>query len=185
MDETVMTQGAETANAENEQGVDTATTENTQGDVQAETIDPEVIRAEAQRMADGMVAKKMKSMPSKEDLAAFKQWQESQKTESERQQEQQKQFVELQARLEQAEQDKYLLSKGVPASKLKYYAFMSRESMQHGEDFEVAATRFLEQEPIAQPKEPPVTVDMGAKHTADQPVSGSAKMDQIIRNFAK
>ena len=38
------------------------------------------IEAKAQKIADAMVAKKMKGMPTKEELKAFKDWQESQKT---------------------------------------------------------------------------------------------------------
>lgn len=44
--------------------------------------DPEamqkLIQAEAQKIADAMVAKKLKDMPTKEEVAAFKQWQEAQ-----------------------------------------------------------------------------------------------------------
>ena len=44
----------------------------------------EDVKSEAQRIADAMVAKKLKGMPSKEELAAFKKWQSDQKTESEK-----------------------------------------------------------------------------------------------------
>lgn len=42
------------------------------------------VRSEAQKIADAMVAKKLKGMPSKEEMAAFKKWQEDQKTEAQR-----------------------------------------------------------------------------------------------------
>lgn len=42
------------------------------------------INARAQKIADAMVAKKLKNMPSKEELAEFKAYKESQKTEAER-----------------------------------------------------------------------------------------------------
>lgn len=42
------------------------------------------VRSEAQKLADGMLAKKMKNMPSKEELAAFRKWQDDQKTEAQR-----------------------------------------------------------------------------------------------------
>jgi hypothetical protein len=42
------------------------------------------VKSEAQKIADAMLAKKMKGMPSKEELAAFKKWQDEQKTENER-----------------------------------------------------------------------------------------------------
>ena len=40
------------------------------------------VKSEAQRIADAMVAKKLKNMPSKEELAAFRKWQDEQKTEA-------------------------------------------------------------------------------------------------------
>lgn len=42
------------------------------------------VKSEAQKIADAMLAKKMKGMPSKEEIAAFKKWQDDQKTESEK-----------------------------------------------------------------------------------------------------
>lgn len=42
------------------------------------------VKSEAQKIADAMLAKKMKGMPSKEELAAFRKWQDEQKTESEK-----------------------------------------------------------------------------------------------------
>lgn len=42
------------------------------------------VKAEAQKIADAMVARKMKNMPSKEELKAFHEWQEAQKTEAEK-----------------------------------------------------------------------------------------------------
>lgn len=42
------------------------------------------VKAEAQKIADAMVAKKLKNMPSKEEMAEFKKWKEDQKTETEK-----------------------------------------------------------------------------------------------------
>ena len=42
------------------------------------------VKSEAQKIADAMVAKKLRGMPSKEELAAFRKWQDEQKTEAER-----------------------------------------------------------------------------------------------------
>ena len=44
----------------------------------------EDVKSEAQKIADAMVAKKLKNMPSKEELADYRKWKEEQKTESER-----------------------------------------------------------------------------------------------------
>ena len=44
----------------------------------------EDVKSEAQKIADAMVAKKLKNMPSKEELAEYRKWKDEQKTESER-----------------------------------------------------------------------------------------------------
>lgn len=45
------------------------------------------VKSEAQKIADAIVAKKLKGMPSKEELKAYKEWQENQKTEEQKQSE--------------------------------------------------------------------------------------------------
>lgn len=42
------------------------------------------VKAEAQKIADAIVAKKLKGMPSKEEVKAYHEWKESQKTEAEK-----------------------------------------------------------------------------------------------------
>lgn len=42
------------------------------------------VKSEAQKIADAMVAKKLKGMPSKEELAEYRKWKDEQKTEAER-----------------------------------------------------------------------------------------------------
>lgn len=44
----------------------------------------EDVKSEAQKIADAMVAKKLKNMPTKEELAEYRKWKDEQKTESER-----------------------------------------------------------------------------------------------------
>lgn len=70
-------------------GADDTSQTNTQAQVESGQEDaderkPGDVKSEAQRIADAMVAKKLKGMPSKEELAAFKKWQDDQKTESEK-----------------------------------------------------------------------------------------------------
>ena len=42
------------------------------------------VKAEAQKIADAMVARKMKNMPTKEELQEYRNWKEAQKTETEK-----------------------------------------------------------------------------------------------------
>ena len=75
------TNTAENKDVEGAGNVDTQTTEKNEGKAEID------VKAEAQKIADAMFAKKMKGMPSKEELKAFKDWQESQKTAEQKQQE--------------------------------------------------------------------------------------------------
>ena len=42
------------------------------------------VKSEAQKIADAMVAKKLKGMPSKEEIAEYRKWKDEQRTEAER-----------------------------------------------------------------------------------------------------
>lgn len=59
----------------------------TQAAENSQTEGKENVESEVQKMADAIVAKKLKGMPTKEELKAFKEWQDSQKTEVEKQNE--------------------------------------------------------------------------------------------------
>lgn len=81
--------GAGTGVATTQDGAGDAEQENTQaqdegGQEGADERKTGDVKSEAQKIADAMLAKKMKGMPSKEELAAFKKWQDEQKTESEK-----------------------------------------------------------------------------------------------------
>ena len=75
--------GAQTIKTEEQarQNDNNATDHNIGADEPKTGID---IKSEAQKLADGMLAKKMKNMPSKEELAAFRKWQDEQKSEAQR-----------------------------------------------------------------------------------------------------
>lgn len=97
--------------------VDTQTTNQNEG--QAE-ID---VKAEAQKIADAMVAKKMKGMPSKEELKAFKDWQESQKTVEQKQAEKDAEYQKTLNELNTLKQTNAVLSAGVNKDDADYVLF--------------------------------------------------------------
>lgn len=82
-----------------------------------------VTKAEAQKMADAMVAKKLKGMPSKEELAKYKEWQESQKTAEEKRAEEAERFRVIEAENTSLKQEKLVLSKGVKLDDADYVLF--------------------------------------------------------------
>lgn len=129
---------AENNEVEGAGNVDTQTTEKNEG--QAE-ID---VKAEAQKIADAMVAKKMKGMPSKEELKAFKDWQESQKTAEQKQAEKDAEYQKTLNELNTLKQTNAVLSAGVNRDDADYVLF--KVSKMEGE-FEENLAKFLKDNP--------------------------------------
>lgn len=102
------------------------------------------IKAEAQKIADGMVAKKMKGMPTKEELDAFKKWQDEQKTVEEKQAEQVKEHVKLQSDYQTLQNEMKIIKAGVNADDSDYVLF--KVSKIDG-DFEENLNKFLKDNP--------------------------------------
>lgn len=103
-----------------------------------------VTRAEAQKMADAMVAKKLKGMPTKEELAKYKEWQESQKTAEEKRAEEAERYRTLEAENTSLKQENQILSKGVKLDDADYVLF--KVSKMEG-DFEENLDKFLSENP--------------------------------------
>lgn len=118
--------------------VDTQTTNQNEG--QAE-ID---VKAEAQKIADAMVAKKMKGMPSKEELKAFKDWQESQKTVEQKQAEKDAEYQKTLNELNTLKQTNAILEAGVNKDDVDYVLF--KVGKMEGE-FDENLAKFLKDNP--------------------------------------
>lgn len=103
-----------------------------------------VTRAEAQKMADAMVAKKLKGMPSKEELAKYKEWQESQKTAEEKRAEEAERYRAIEAENASLKQEKLILSQGVKLDDADYVLF--KVSKMEG-DFKENLQSFLAENP--------------------------------------
>lgn len=132
------TNTAENKEVEGAGNVDTQTTNKNEG--QAE-ID---VKAEAQKIADAMVAKKMKNMPSKEELKAFKDWQESQKTAEQKQAEKEAEYQKTLNELNTLKQTNAILEAGVNKDDADYVLF--KVSKIEGE-FEENLAKFLKDNP--------------------------------------
>ena len=132
------TNTAENKDVEGAGNVDTQTTN--QNEVQAE-ID---VKAEAQKIADAMVAKKMKNMPSKEELKAFKEWQESQKTAEQKQAEKDAEYQKALNELNTLKQTNAVLEAGVNKDNADYVLF--KVGKMEGE-FDENLAKFLKDNP--------------------------------------
>lgn len=98
------------------------------------------VKAEAQKIADAMLAKKMKGMPSKEELKAFKEWQETQKTAEQKQAEKETEYQKALSEKESLIQENQVLKAGVNIDDVDYVVF--KVSKMEGE-FEENLEKFL------------------------------------------
>lgn len=132
------TNTAENKEVEGAGNVDTQTTNQNEGKVEID------LKAEAQKIADAMVAKKMKGMPSKEELKAFKDWQESQKTAEQKQAEKDAEYKEKDTKISELEKENAVLKAGVNKDDADYVLF--KVSKMEGE-FEENLAKFLKDNP--------------------------------------
>lgn len=132
------TNTAENKEVEGAGNVDTQTTEKNEGKAEVD------VKAEAQKIADAMVAKKMKGMPSKEELKAFKEWQESQKTAEQKQAEKEAEYKKTLNELNTLKQTNAVLEAGVNKDDADYVLF--KVSRMEGE-FEENLAKFLKDNP--------------------------------------
>lgn len=127
------TDTAEDTKVEGAGEVGTQTTQKNEGQVELD------VKAEAQKIADAMVAKKMKNMPSKEEIKAFKDWQAEQK-QTKKEAEYQKTLNELNT----LKQTNAVLEAGVNKDDADYVLF--KVSKIEGE-FEENLAKFLKENP--------------------------------------
>lgn len=132
------TNTAENKEVEGAGNVDTQTTEKNEGKAEID------VKAEAQKIADAMVAKKMKGMPTKEELKAFKNWQESQKTAEQKQAEKEAEYQKTLNELNTLKQTNAVLEAGVSKDDADYVLF--KVSKMEGE-FEENLAKFLKDNP--------------------------------------
>ena len=130
--------------------VDTQTTEKNEGQTEID------VKAEAQKIADAMVAKKMKGMPSKEELKAFKDWKESQKTAEEKRVEKEAEYQKTLNELNTLKQTNAVLSAGVNKDDADYVLFkVSKMECEYDENlakFLKDNPKYLEKELETEPK---------------------------------
>ena len=131
--------GESTNNAEGTGNVDTQTTNKNEGQAE-KTFTQEELNKIVQERLD----KEKKKMPSKEDLKAFKDWKESQKTAEEKQAEKEAEYQRTLNELNTLKQTNAVLEAGVNKDDADYVLF--KVSKMEG-DFEENLTKFLKDNP--------------------------------------
>lgn len=145
-------------------------------------------QAEVDTLIGRRLAKAMKGMPDEAELTAFRAWKENQNSEQDRvntltseRDTARTQLTAAQAEIEQYKHEKLLLSKGVPANDVDYYAFKIGKMVTDSKTFEQAAEDFFKENTTSK-----VHVDLGA------PLGGSSlqktaneQMNALIRGALK
>ena len=160
------TNTAENKEIEGAGNVDTQTTEKNEGKAEID------VKAEAQKIADAMLAKKMRGMPTKEELKAFKEWQESQKTAEQKQAEKEAEYQRTLNELNILKQTNAVLEAGVNRDDVDYVLF--KVSKMEG-DFDENLTKFLKDNPKYKESEPE-----GQKATGTQVKKINSQNDGVL-----
>lgn len=99
---------------------------------------------EAQKMADAIVAKKLKGMPTKEEVQEYKEWKEAQKTEEQKRAERDAQSALQAKELEDTKKELAVYKRGVNSDEAEFVAY--KVSKMEG-DFETNLDAFLKENP--------------------------------------
>lgn len=118
--------------------VDTQTTEKVEGE------EKKYSQEEAQKMADAIVAKKLKGMPSKEEMKAFNEWKESQKTEEQKKADIEAEKARKEKELSDIKKENAVYKAGVNSDEVDFIVF--KVSKMDG-DFEENLEKFLKDNP--------------------------------------
>lgn len=147
--------GESTNNAEGTGNVDTQTTNQNEGQTE-KTFTQE----ELNKIVQDRIEKEKKKMPSKEELKAFKDWQESQKTVEQKQAEKDAEYQKTLNELNTLKQTNAVLKAGVNKDDVDYVLF--KVSKMEGE-FEENLTKFLKDNPKYKESEPEVQKATGTQ----------------------
>ena len=124
-----------------------------------------------QEEVNAMLAKEKNKMPSKEDLKAFNEWKESQKTETEKSLEKDKKIETLEKQLAYAENKSVVANAGVDS---KFQKFVLSEVSELEGDFEDNLKDYLKENPqyLVSKVETPKTNGVATKKISDDADDG-------------
>ncbi|HIQ90704.1 MAG TPA: hypothetical protein IAB27_03645 [Candidatus Coprosoma intestinipullorum] len=158
---------------EENQNAVTQTEEKTEvsGEKPVEKNEKDEVKTFTQDEVNAMLAKEKKKMPSKEDLKAFNEWKESQKTESEKQLEKDKKIEALEKQLTYAENKSVVANAGVDS---KFQKFVLSEVSEMEGEFEDNLKDYLKENPqfLISKVETPKTNGVATKKIGNEAESG-------------
>ena len=108
----------------NQTNVDEGTGEvDTQATEKNEGVEKKYSQEEAQKMADAIVAKKLKGMPTKEEIKAFNEWKESQKTEEQKKADIEAEKIRKDTELSETKKELAVYKAGVNSDEVDFVIF--------------------------------------------------------------
>lgn len=161
------TNTVESTNAEGTGNVDTQTTNQNE-----EKAEKTFTQEELNKIVQERLDKEKKKMPSKEDLKAFKDWKESQKTAEQKQAEKDAEYQRTLNELNTLKQTNAVLEAGVNKDDVDYVLF--KVSKMEG-DFDENLTKFLKDNPKYKESEPE-----GQKATGTQVKKINSQNDGVL-----
>lgn len=129
---------------ENKETVEDVKVEETGEEVTQPNNEEETEKTFTQEDVDKIVKERLKKMPSKDELKAFKDWQESQKTAEQKQAEKETEYQKTLSEKESLVQENLVLKSGVNIDDVDYVVF--KVSKKEG-DFEDNLQEFLKENP--------------------------------------
>lgn len=129
---------------ENKETVEDVKVEETGEEVTQPNNEEETEKTFTQEDVDKIVKERLKKMPSKDELRAFKDWQESQKTAEQKQAEKETEYQKALSEKESLAQENLVLKSGVNIDDVDYVVF--KVSKKEG-DFEDNLQEFLKENP--------------------------------------
>lgn len=160
---------------ENQNAVTQTETVETGNKTEATVTEPvkktEDVKTFTQDEVNAMMAKERSKMPSKEDLKAFNEWKESQKTETEKSLEKDKKIETLEKQLAYAENKSVVANAGVDA---KFQKFVLSEVSELEGEFEDNLKDYLKENPqfLINKVETPKTNGVATKKISDDADDG-------------
>lgn len=129
---------------ENKETVEDVKVEETGKEVTQPNNEEETEKTFTQEDVDKIVKERLKKMPSKDELRAFKDWQETQKTAEQKQAEKETEYQKTLSEKESLAQENLVLKSGVNIDDVDYVVF--KVSKKEG-DFEDNLQEFLKENP--------------------------------------
>jgi len=147
-------------------------------------IEQKFTQADVDRIVSQRLARATKDLPNEDELKGYRDWKSKQQSEADKLKEMTKlrdeanaNLKDANAKIEQYEHEKYLLSKGVSQDDIDYFSFKIGQKVSDSVTFEAAADEFLKEKGAKRAK-----VDLGGSLGGQaKKMTPNEQMNNLIR----